>query len=764
MRAFAWWLLAELFLCAAPVQAAPVQLDIPASDLGQALLAFSRQTGESVGTAGALPRHHVRRIKGAFDPQDALIRMVRGSGLRVVRAGTGLWRLEPAARSAPSIERPLDHAAEEIVVTGSKRDEALGTIPIAVSIVRPSLPDGLIPGRGLQELAGDAEGVFATNLGPGRDRLFLRGVADSAFNGPTQSTVSLFLDDARVSYATPDPDLRLIDIDHVEILRGPQGTLYGTGALGGIVRIVPRKPDLDHWGATAAIEGRITAHGATGGTFDGTINAPLVEDKLGLRLVGYAERTGGWIDDDGRSRKDVNDSRRYGGRAALRWKAAEDWIVDIGAVAQWIDADDSQYATRGLHRSTRLAEPHDNDFLAGSVTVRGVVADLDILSATAFVKHEVESRYDASAAAASVGYVPPLAYLDARDVRLFSQEWRLSDPSPARPWVLGATLLSVENSARGTFLPGNAPAERVTSLHNDTFEAALFGEASQQLGNAWTATLGVRAFLSKVKDELEGVRESEANRFGLTPSADLSWHPENGRTVWLRYAKAIRPGGLNPDGAPGLSGFRSDKLESLELGWRARVAPQVQIHGALFGLRWRNVQSDTVGTDGLVRTINAGSARNYGLEMSLSWKPGRFRIDGNATMQHARLSRPSAAAMAIGDDTRLPVVPDIAGRVRVAHESRLGAFDLTGFVAARYTGSARLSFDPGLAAPMGDYWQADAGLTLSRDRTTVSLTVTNILDSRGNSFGFGNPFSLRLAPQETPLRPRTIGLRIERRL
>ncbi|MFZ5707548.1 MAG: TonB-dependent receptor [Pseudomonadota bacterium] len=741
-----------------------MQLDIPASDLGQALLAFSRQTGESVGAAGALPRHHVRRIRGTFDPQDALGRIVRGSGLRVIRAGAGLWRLETSTQAGPTVDKPVDHAGEEIVVSGSKRDEALATIPVAVSIVRPSLPDGLIAGRGLQELAGDTEGIFATNLGPGRDRLFLRGVADSAFNGPTQSTVSLFLDDARVSYATPDPDLRLIDIDHVEILRGPQGTLYGTGALGGIVRIVPRKADLATWGATAAVEGRTTAQGSTGGAVDATINAPLVEDKLGLRLVGYAERSGGWIDDTGRSRSNVNDSRRYGGRASVRWKPAEDWTVDIGGVAQWIDADDSQYATRGLRRSTRLAEPHDNDFLTGSVTIRGVLSDLDLLSATAFVKHEVESRYDASAAAPSIGLDAPLAYQDARDVRLFSQEWRLSDPSPARPWVLGAALLSVENSARGTFLPPASTPVRVTTLHSDTLEAALFGEASQQLGGAWTATLGVRAFLSKVKDELEGVRASQVKRFGLTPSADLSWHPESGRTLWLRYAKAIRPGGLNPDGDPGLSGFRSDKLESLELGWRARIAPGMQVHGALFGLRWRNVQSDTVGDDGLIRTINAGSARNYGLELAFSWKPGRFRIDGNATVQHARLDRPSAAAAAIGDDTRLPVVPDYSGRLRLGYETSLGGFDMTSFAAARYAGSARLSFDPVLAAPMGDYWQADAGLTLSRERTTVAFTITNMLNGRGNSFGFGNPFSLRLARQETPLRPRTVSIRVERRL
>lgn len=679
----------------------------------------------------------------------------------MIQSASGIWRLERAAETPVRPQSSGETSPEEIVVSGSKRDENLASIPIAVTVLRPGMLERLIAQRGVQELTAAAEGAFSTNLGPGRDRLFLRGVADSAFNGPTQSTVSLFLDDARVSYATPDPDLRLVDIDHIELLRGPQGTLYGTGALGGIVRIVPKKPDLARWAGFVAAEGGATGHGLPSGALEAAINAPISEDRLALRLAGYADRTGGWIDDSGRNRRNVNEVRRYGGRASARWQVAEDWTTDLGVTTQWINADDSQYATRGRSRATAVAEPHDNDFLAATATIRGVISDLDVTSSTAFVTHEVGSRFDAGAVAAARGLAAPLAFDDERGVSLFSQEWRISDPSVARPWVAGVALLSVENSSRGSFVTKAGTVVPVIALHNDALEAALFGEASQPLAAGLTATLGLRGFLSKIDNEQSGQRRRRARKTGVTPTASLSWHPRSDVTIWLRYASAIRPGGINPDGDPQLSDFRADDLKSFELGWRLRLFERLRLNGALFGLRWENVQSDSIGADGLVRTINAGRARNVGLELSSSLDLRPFTLDGNLTIQHARLYRPSAAANATGDDNRLPVIPDSTGRLRIGYEWRIGGLGANIFVSARYVGKARLSFDPGVARSMGGYWAGDAGISVAREGWGAALTISNLLDGHGNSFGFGNPFSLRLMDQRTPIRPRTIGFRIE---
>lgn len=719
-----------------------------------------------MGIAGRLPDHRTRSLKGVLEPSAALAKLLHGSGLRAVGAGDGVWRLEPIAASRRA-KRPTASASasslEDIVVIGTKRDEALSRLANAVTVLRPGAADRLVAPRGIHDLIENGEGAFATNLGPGRDRIFLRGVADSSFNGPTQSTVTLFLDEARVSYATPDPDLRLADIEHVELLRGPQGTLYGAGALGGIVRIVPNRPELGNWSGAAATEASLTAHGGAGGAIEFMVNAPVVEDSLAVRAVGYGERSGGWIDNSGRGRDNVNQVRRYGGRVAARWRFADDWTADAGVAMQWINADDSQYATRGRSRATALAEPHDNDFLAATLTVKGRIGDLDVVSASAYVTHEVESIYDAGAVAPALGLAKPLGFSDLRQLKLGSQEWRISDSAASRPWVAGVTLLSVENAYRGRFLPSGSPAVQALSLHADAAEAALFGEASQPLGGNFKFTLGGRLFHSRVDNEQDAQARRRARKTGVTPSAAISWAPAGQALIWLRYASAIRPGGINPNGDPRLDQFRSDDLKSVELGWRMR-ADRLTMSGALFGLRWENLQSDIVGGDGFVRTINAGDARNFGVELSSTLDLAPFAIEGHLTVQRGRLYRPSAAANAVGDDNRLPVLPDYAGRMKLSYRTTIGAIDADWFAAAHYIGKARLSFDPGLAKSMGGYWNADAGVTFSLGTWRAAATLSNLFDTRGDSFGFGNPFSIRLLDQHTPIRPRTLGLRIEKNL
>lgn len=654
-------------------------------------------------------------------------------------------------------------ALEDIVVTGRKRDERLSDVPVAMSVIQPDMASQMIARRGVHDILAFAEGAFTTNLGPGRDRIFLRGVADSAFNGSTQSTVNLYLDDARVSYATPDPDLRLLDIDRIELLRGPQGTLYGSGALGGIVRIIPNKPDLQSWSGMAAIEGSRVAHGAGGGVVEGVINAPLIPDQLGFRLAAYGDQGGGWIDDRARGASDVNRSRRFGARAMLGWQIADSWRADIGLTTQWLNVRDSQYAFRGLDRSTARTEPHDNDFLAATATVRGKLGALDLTSSTAYVTHEFSSIYDATSRASALGLAAPLGFEERRLLTLATQEIRLSDPVSRRPWVAGVTILQAENTLQDSFLPAGSPNVRFLSQHDDSLEAALFGEVTQPLGKNWSATVGARAYLARVDNEQGGQARRRARKQGVTPSLTLSWHPIDRGVIWVRYASAVRPGGINSDGDPSARSFQSDDLKSLELGWRLTLADgHLHLNGSLFGLRWENVQSDTLGPDSLVRTINAGRARNVGAELSAALHFEPFRLEGNLTIQHGRLYRPSAAANALGDDNRLPVLPDYAGGLKLSYARAVGDTTVGGFLSARYTGSARLSFDPSLDRPMGDFWVSDMGVELARGNWEAGLTIANLLDQREDSFGYGNPFTLRTIEQRTPMQPRTLTLRLQK--
>ncbi|KQN33102.1 TonB-dependent receptor [Sphingomonas sp. Leaf38] len=740
-------------------------LTIPAGTLRSALDALARQSGISIGMAGSLPDLRVRRIDRARDVGDALRRMLAGSGLRAVRVDASTWRIEAVpqkiSRSPRRRVTPPDLASGDIIVTASKRDERLSDLPASISIAGGQVLGRLAGRRGLVDVMASADSAFSTNLGPGRDRIFLRGVADSAFNGTSQSLVSLYLDDARIGYAAPDPDLRLVDVDRVEVLRGPQGTLYGTGALGGVVRIVTVAPDLDRFTGSAAIEGTGVANGSLGGAVESIVNVPILPGTLALRASGWSETMPGWIDDTGRNRRDVNRTRRIGGRAALRWSFG-DWHATLDGVAQRIDARDSQYATDGLSRATRIAEPQDNDFTAATLTLQGLIGKLDAQATTAFVDQEFGSTYDASVLASVLGPTAPLAYIEDRSAQLLSQEIRVSDPTARHPWIVGATILHSTSRLDGRyFSTGGSPAVTARRDEEDVIDAALFAEGTQQVTQTLDLKLGLRAFSTISHLEQVDPDRERAARVGVTPSATLSWHRDDLGLVWLRYASAVRPAGVSRTAPIADRRIPGDELQSLELGWRIRVGGDlVALHGAVFGSVWEHLRSDTVGADGLLGTVDAGNANNYGLELGGRLDLAPVAIDFGMTLQRARLTSTSSVATVDDDDRRLPVVPDISARLAASRNFDVRGLPAQVYAAARYIGRTRLSFDPLLDRPAGRYATIDAGSSIDMGGRRWSVDVTNLLDSRGNSFGFGNPFTLGSTMQTVPVRPRTITLRL----
>ncbi len=718
--------------------------------------------------AGALPDLRVRRIEHARDVGDALRRMLAGSTLHAVRVDATTWRIEPLAptrRLRKLIPRPPPElAAGDIIVTASKRDERLSDLPASISIVGGQGLGRLAGRRGLVDVMATTDGAFSTNLGPGRDRIFLRGVADSAFNGTSQSLVSLYLDDARIGYAAPDPDLRLVDVDRVEVLRGPQGTLYGTGALGGVVRIATVAPDLDRFAGSVAVEGTGITNGALGGAVEGIVNLPIRPGTLALRVSGWSETMPGWIDDSGRDRRDVNRTRRNGARAALRW-ALGDWHATLAGVAQRIDARDSQYATRGLSRATLIAEPQDSDFTAATLTLQGPIGKLDARATTAVVDQEFGSTYDATVLAPALGAQAPLSYVEDRSAQLLSQELRVSDPTARHPWIVGVTILHSTSRLDGRFLAVGtaAPAAAITARRDEenVTDAALFAEGTQRLSERLDFKLGLRAFSTTSHLEQQAPERERVHRLGVTPSGTLSWHRDDLGLVWLRYASAVRPAGISRTAPVAGRRIPGDELQSLELGWRIRLGgDRLSIHGALYGSTWEHLRSDTVGADGLLGTIDAGNATNVGLEVGGRWELAPVAIDFGATVQRARLTTPSGRATIDDDDRRLPVVPDLSARLAAARRFVVHGLPAQIYAQARYVGSSRLSFDPVLDRPAGNYATLDTGASLDAGARHWSINVANLLDSRGNSFGFGNPFTLDTTTQTVPVRPRTITLRL----
>lgn len=765
-----WLLSSSPAIAAAPAaeSIAEFPFDIPASTLAEALIRFTEQSGYSVGMTGSLPRLKSPRLTGRFTAREALQRLLDGSGWVAVPLGSAAFRLEARAVEQPSAGAPPQVARfadlDEVVVTASKRQQVLRTIPLSMTVVPGDDIDArLFPGGSRAAYQHDVT-TSSTNLGPGRERQFIRGIADSPFLGPSQATVSVQFDDARATYDAPDPDLVLLDVEQVEILKGPQGPLYGTGALGGVFHIVPRRPDLARSSWQSGMQVQQVQGGGLGFGADLVVNAPLAQGRTALRAVMYATTDPGWIDNTG-GRNDANDTHVRGGRVALRTLLPADWTLDVQGVAQTLQTADSQYVTGapGLRRSGVLQEPHDNDFYLGVVTAQGRWRGLNALVTSSLVSHESDGVLDASAAAGRWSESAPLRFDDRRRYRVLNEEARLWSDADARiAWLAGASYVSARSWLAGSLLPAAAPSREVLRLVQQAAELALFGEASTHIAGGWRATAGLRVFRSRIDNAgrvallQDGGDEAS---YSATPSFSLDWRDDAaGRFVYLRYARAVRPGGLNP-GSAELRRFVSDELSNLDLGARLQLLDDaLSVDSALFATRWSHIQSDYLLDTGLVGTRNVGAGRILGLESSMRWAlDDLWRIEGAVTLQHARL-RSSDLIATDTEDLRLPVVPDLRARASIIRALPLGAWRAQLRADVNYVGDSRLSFEPALDRRMGDYVRADLALQLQRGPVAVTLQLSNLLNSRADTFAFGNPFAIGTVPQFTPLQPRTLTL------
>lgn len=744
-----------------PAWAEPVAIDVPAGTLRQALDRLTRQARISVAVAGQMPALTTPLVRGRMEAGDALARLLAGSlwEARQVRANT--WKIVRRRKITQASPPPGKEAkALDIVVTALKREQMLLASPASISSVEGARFGSASMAGGSSDLAEEVVSVFSTNLGPGRERLFLRGVADSPFNGPTQSTVGLFLDDSRINFALPDPDLRLVDVERVEVLRGPQGTLYGTGALGGIVRIVTNRPEMGAWGGGVAIEGSSVSHGATGGAAEAYANVPLSSDTLALRAVGYSDSTGGWIDDDLRGLSNINRATRKGGRANVRWLPAAAWTIDVSLAAQDVVVRDTQYATSGLSRANALAEPQRNRFFLARIEARGPIGAIDFLSSTAVEKNQLDSSFDASAVASQHLLSAPLAFTEKRQIFLISQEFRLSDPRDRHRWVFGVSIVDAVNVLQDWFVPQNGPRLTAQTQANLTVEAAAFGEATQPITDNLGITIGLRAFTSQISDDPRDPKGPGTKSEGFTPSTTLAWRPSSKALLWVRYASAVRPGGRQRTGAGDVVGFKSDRLNSLELGNRLTMFDGHMVISIVgFGLKWHDLQSDRIGLDGLVTTVNVDDATNYGVEMEGRSEWHDFAIEASFTRQHGRLSSRDPIS---GTRPRLPVLPDFSGRARLSWDRSFGDWSASLYITANYWGAAQLGFDPAFPQRVPARLPVGMGASVAHEGWRASLSISNLLDSQKDSFAFGNPFSFRTTREYTPGRPRTLGLRLER--
>jgi outer membrane receptor protein involved in Fe transport len=790
--------LAAALATPAAAQTPTLNLAITAKAASEAMIDLALQANISIlgvqACQGASPR-----LVGRFTLNQALERLARGRcEYQLVDART--VRLSPLRAPAPSPVRraaaPITTAApppapltaerreirmDEVVVTATKRDLALGTTAASVSVIGGASlrASNTVDSAGA---AGQMAGVVITNLGPGRDKILLRGLSDGAFTGRTRSTVGVYLDDSPITYNAPDPALRLVDVERLEIIRGPQGALYGAGSLSGIFRIVTNRPDLERFSGEGAIAYGDTLSGASSYAIDGVINAPIAPGKLGLRAVAYQAVDGGYLDDVNLRLSDVDRTLRQGGRIALAARPGSGWDIDLNAAVQHLESNDTQYVTlASRQRANRIREAHKNDFSQAALTVRKRFDGLRLQSSTGLVQHRFSSLFDASAALSLFG--DGLAdlgiYREASQVQMLAQDIFIAGDSGGRfDWLLGLYGARTTEHSPSTLL-GSINDSPLLPLyaetrHDRTIETAIYGEAAYDLTRRWTASLGARVFETRLRTGSDvvvaapGVSRTAdfSDRFdGVSPKISLQYDLGGGQTAYLLASQGYRAGGFNTSGrfapAPGRATYASDRLQNFEVGARLHPARTLNLSASLFYNRWTGIQTDQFLPSGLAYTTNVGDGRHLGLGVEAFWSPTR-RIDlsFNALATESKIINVNPVfAARVGPG--LPGIPKLSsgGQITYTHPLTNGAV-LTFGSLMRYVGRSRLTFEPGPASRMGGYVAGKVWAQYSTPVWRVAAFVSNPINSEGDTFAYGNPFSFGQVRQVTPQRPRTVTVEL----
>ncbi len=773
-----WLSLAAFAFCApARAQSAMVTVHVRPQPLANALLDFAIQAGLSINESG-IDFHQAasNAVDGTFTQEEALKRLLAGTGYDFAFTAPGAVQIN-VAKAPPRAQRPS--SIENVIVTATKRAEVAQSLPYSIAVAKGDvLSDmGVTSATGLTTYVA---GLTATNFGAGEDKFFVRGLTDSVFPGLSESVVGLYLDETRIADDAPDPNLQLIDVDRVEVLRGPQGSLYGAGSLTGLVRIVTRKPDFDRFAAAGGASAATTAGGGLSESVNAMLNLPLPTQALALRLVGYAERTSGYVDDVSLHAKNTNGTTIVGGRAALGWKLDGIWTVTANAAFQETKSRDSQYYLRDLgphNRDNLLREPHyDRLFLSG-VTAQAGFNGIDLVSNTSFLDRRLKARFDASQAWNGLTGFPagPSPFDFARSIIAFTHETRLTSSTDGQwEWLSGLFLSwRAEDFASDLSGPDNGGANlfaRIETREDRTEEAALFGEVTYRFTPDFSLIAGARAFYAahSVSARRAGLLITAAPAFkgtssqsGIAPKLVLSYQPTAAATFYAQFSEGYRLGGVNVDGPPNATGeteasFDSDSIRNFEIGSKLDLLDgRLVANSALYYALWDNVQTDQIARDGAFFILNAGNVSDLGAEIDLAARPlANLELQAHAFWNNANLSHKNPLLDASGEG--LPGAPHTSMGFSARYDIPLHAHNAL-FLAGSfdYVGTSHLGFGENTPT-MGNYRLLNLRLGWMHGAWQAILYADNVTNDAQNTFAFGNPFDS--AAQITPPRPRTIGI------
>lgn len=710
-------------------------------------------------------------------------------------------------QTAAAAESSTDTGLAEIIVTATRRSERLQDVPMSIT----ALSGEELTKRGandVNDIIANSPGLSNPAQGLGTENnLIIRGVATGAGSTLAQATVSLLLDDidlnpGAVTFGTADP--KIVDVQRVEILRGPQGTLFGAGSLSGVVRYISNKPDLNNYSGSVQVTGSSTDGGGGSEDLTGVLNAPLIEGKLGARLAAYYDNDAGWVDDQGRGLSNVNGTHTYGVRLSLSAKPTDELSViftgmddrtnELGSTASYYFAQPgvSDYKTQQPYYSVGSAvlDTHIFNLLTTWTPAWGTV-----VSTTNYFDRYINGTQDLGNLLPALGLtVPPgqnpsAPSVGPNTVHDISQEFRFDSPQmgPFRynAGVFYQRVASDPSQVVTTNSPG-ASLALGAYIWAVQWQAAAFGSATYTVADRIDFSAGVRVSKDVVHfDTIESGFLAGAPSLGgevdkpVTPRATITFRQTNDLTWYVQAAKGYRVGGPNVTAGNNstLSSYHPDSLWNYELGSKARLFNgTLNLDTSLYDIEWSNMQVGLVTPQGFNYIGNGGKSRIYGLEEELTYKAtpwlelgGTVSADHAATTSAASISRVSFGAAGPAPDLepnaatsngvlsgyRLPGSPELQGSLYGEAQFHVLEYPSYVRISGQYVGAGYTDFDA-QGLKFGNY-------TIGNLRAGIKLPHVEIIgfvNNFANSSALSSALDLSLfnVPTGYRIRPRTIGL------
>ncbi len=676
-------LLSGLALMAGAVGAVEknIYYQIGEQSLDKALKQYAAQTDvQVVYSTKSVASHAAQAVNGTYTPDQALSLLLNDSGLQYRFSSDDLVVVELKAGSesfgeSEDSKRQMDgkdkeRVLEEMIVTAQKREQSLKDVPISiVAMGGVELDDRNI--GDLVELGMSVPGLFVEDNGASRS-IYLRGVGNVA----GVPMVGLYLDEMPItSYLSQGQlDTRIYDLERVEVLRGPQGTLYGAGSMGGTIRLITKNPVLDQFGGKAEVSASYTQGGSPSQKTQGVLNIPLIENELGIRIVGMFENSGGWIDQPAVNQKDINDQNVANLRLKTLWQPSETFSLNSTIVihrnnagAQSQSEDDNGNFIQPFEFSTTPS--WEDDYNLYNLTLTKDFDGVSIVSSTSYTDAEVLKIQEGRL----FQLLPPPA--EPYDVlNLFSkssqtalnQELRFSSNSDsAWQWSVGTFYRDFETIASGSTLfslhfPGDplpAPSSFVSERNSESW--AVFGNTSYNFTEDFEVGVGVRYF----KDDrvyFDGAVTQEASFDSVNPRFYVNYSVSDDVQLYSSVAKGFRSGGFNAEDQPS---YDSDELWTYEVGtkmsaWDGRLDMEV----ALFYSEYEELQLLGVPPPPALPVsiiTNGGKSVIKGMDLTLNWSATDTLIfQLNASVADTEVTELSVAdsTYIVGD--RIDFVPD----------------------------------------------------------------------------------------------------------